>query len=99
MRINDRFNLTGVDIFTAGNDHVFHAVQNVEKPFGILIADVAGAKPDITKCERTVLGIIPVTSHDIGSPSGQFTSRSSFDLLSRLVSDLQIDARTRAAAG
>src|SRR5208283_5108515 len=76
MRINDSFDLAGVNILTPGDNHVFHAVQNVEKPFGILIANVAAADRSISKYNRSLFRIIPVSPHDIRTPGYQFTCSS-----------------------
>ena len=81
MLVNDGFDLTGVDILASGDNHVFQAVQDIEIPFGILIADVAGAKLAISKCKRSLVGIIPVSPHDVGAARHQFAWLSSFDLL------------------
>src|SRR5262249_57417401 len=40
--VNNRFDFTGVDIFSACNNHVLQAVQDVEIPICILIADWGG---------------------------------------------------------
>ena len=42
--IEDRFHFAGVDVFSSGNNHVFHTVENVEVPIGGLVTNVSRAK-------------------------------------------------------
>jgi hypothetical protein len=37
-----RFDLSGIDVDPAGNDHVLRAVAEIEEPILIEIADIAG---------------------------------------------------------
>src|SRR5262245_25700409 len=57
MLVNNRFDLTGVNVFAARDNHVFQAVQDVKIPFFILIADVASSKVHPTildNCRKTI---------------------------------------------
>src|SRR5262245_1481671 len=80
--VNNRFDLTGVDIFSARNNHVLQTVQYVEIPVRILIADVSSTKHPILECARRFFRIIPVTARDIRATSHQFTLTPGFDFLS-----------------
>src|SRR5262249_54106469 len=66
MLANNRFDLPGVNIFAARDDHVFQAVEDVEIPVGILTADVPRTKQPVSKRACSLFLIIPVAAHDIG---------------------------------
>src|SRR5262245_35118051 len=63
--VNNCFDLTGVDIFSACNNHVLQAVQDEEIPVCILIADVSGTEQPVLECACRFFRIIPVTLRDI----------------------------------
>ncbi len=44
MLINDSFDLTAINILATCNDHVLQAIQDVEIPGSILVADVSRTK-------------------------------------------------------
>ncbi len=79
--VNNVFDLAGVDIFAASDNHVLQAVQYVEMPVRILIADVSSTKHPVSKRACRFFRIIPVTSHYISAPSHQFTMRQIADLI------------------
>src|ERR1700692_3127491 len=95
MSVDDRFDLAGINIFAACDDHVFQAVEDVEIAVRILIADVSRAKHSVLKCESRVLRIVPVAPHDVSTPCDQFTALPDFNFLSGLVLDSQINSWTR----
>src|SRR5947209_8702517 len=45
--VNHSFDLTGVDVLTARDDHVLQAVQDVEIAFRILVAEVSRTKQPV----------------------------------------------------
>src|SRR5262245_10070572 len=98
--VNNRFDLTGVDVFSARNDHVLQAVQDVEIPVRILIADVTGTKHPILdilailECSCRFFRLIPVTARDISAPGHQFTMLSDSNFLPRLVDYPHVDPGT-----
>src|SRR5712692_10202710 len=59
MLVNHCFDLTGVNIFAARDDHVLHAVQDVEIPVCVLIADVSSAKEAVSERKGSFFRIIP----------------------------------------
>src|SRR5215471_8499738 len=97
--VNNRFDLTGVDIFSARNNHVLQAVQDVEIPVRILIADVSGTKQAIFKRSCRFFWIIPVTARDILAPGHQFALLPDSNFLSRLVHDPHVDPWTSSPTG
>src|ERR1700692_3797428 len=90
MSVDDRFDLAGINIFAACDDHVFQAVEDVEIAVRILIADVSRAKHSVSKCESRVLRIVPIAAHDVGAARDQFAVLPDFHFFSRLVFDSQI---------
>src|SRR5215510_1773270 len=92
--VNNRFDLTGVDVFSALNDHVLQAVQDVEIPVRILIADVTGTKHPILERSCRFFRLIPVTARDIRAPGRQFTMLPDSNFLSRLVDYSHVDPGT-----
>src|SRR5258705_8467736 len=98
MLVDSCFDLAGVNIFTAGNNHVFQTIQQIEVTFGILIADVAGTKHSITEGEVGFLRIVPISTHDVCAASNQFACLSNLNFFPRVVDNADVDARTRAAA-
>src|SRR6266404_612744 len=97
MFVDDGFDFTGIDIFAACDDHVFQAVEDVEKAIVILIAYVSGAEHSVSKRESGFLRIVPIAAHDVGAPCDQFAVLPDFHFFSRLVFDTQGDPRTRSA--
>src|SRR5579859_600124 len=93
MLVDDRFDLAGINIFAACDDHVLQAVEDVEIAVRILIADISRAKHSVSKRESRVLRIIPVTPHDVGAPYYQFPVLPDFHFLSRFVLDSEVNSR------
>ena len=82
MLVNNCFDLTRVDIFAARDNHVLQAVQDVEIPVCILIADVSRTKQPVSERKCSFFRIIPITAHDIRAPSHQFTRMPGCNFLS-----------------
>src|SRR5882724_5890320 len=81
MLVNDGFDLCGVHILAARDDHVLQAIQNIDKAISILIADVAGTKHPLPKCELGLIEAIPVTVHHIRTTDDQLTRPSDGNIL------------------
>src|SRR5215813_7230058 len=99
MLVNNSFDLSGVNIFAAGYNHVFQAVQDIEIAARILVANVSRAERSVSEGTLGFLVIIPIAAHDIGAPSHQFAGLSCFHFLSRLVDDSNVDPRTGSPTG
>src|SRR5260370_673045 len=69
MAVDDSLDLAGVDIFSAGYDHVFQAILNIEVIVFILIADISSAKHSISKAASSFYRVIPITARDV-RPAG-----------------------------
>src|SRR5215469_17797062 len=67
MLIENRFDFTAVNVFSAGDDHVLQAVQDVKVALRILISDVAGTEHSISECHRVLLRVIQITAHNVGT--------------------------------
>src|SRR6266702_3177942 len=82
MLVNNCFDLTGVNILAARDNHILQAVQDVEVPVCILIADVSCSKHPVSERKRSCFRIIPITAHDIRAPGDKFTRLSGSNFLS-----------------
>src|SRR5258708_8595617 len=82
----------GIDVLAARNDHVLHAVQDVQIPFRILIADVARSKQPVAERAQRLFAIVPVTAHDVGAARDHFAGLPDAHLRSGLVHDAYIAA-------
>src|SRR5882762_6994235 len=91
--VEDGLDLAGIDVLAARDDHVLHAVQDVQIPFRILITDVAGSKQPVAERAQRLFAIIPVTAHDVGAARNHFAGLPNAHLRSGLVHDAHIDAR------
>src|SRR5438270_11103708 len=76
MTVDHRFDLSAVNVFAAGYDHVLQAVQDVKVPVCVAVADVARAKHAVSKSALGFIGIIPVALHDVGATHDQFAALS-----------------------
>src|ERR1700733_6381304 len=94
MFVDDRLDLAGINIFATGDNHVFQAVKDVEIAVRIPITDVSRAKHSVSKCERSVFWIVPVTPRDVGAARDQFPVLSNVHFLSCFVLDSQINSWT-----
>src|SRR4051812_1834380 len=99
MLVNDGFDLAGVNVFAARNDHVLQAVENVEIAVGIAIADVSRTEHSVLERAARFLRTIPVAAHDIGAAGHQFTLVPRSELSSGSIHDPQVDAGTGPATG
>src|ERR1700722_6990750 len=81
MLVNDGFDLSGIHILAARDDHVFQPIQNVNKALSILTADVAGTKHPVPKCELGLIETLPVSVHHIRTTDDQLTRLSYRDIL------------------
>src|SRR5258705_11882578 len=98
MLVDSCFDLAGVNIFTAANNHVFQTIQQIEVTFGILIADVAATKHSITEGEVDLLRIVPISTHDVCAASDQFAFSSNPNFFPSVIDNADVYARSRAAA-
>src|SRR5207253_4016095 len=65
MRVNHGFDFAGINVLSAGNDHVLQTIENVEVSICVLIADIAGAKEAVPECTLRLLRVVPIATHDI----------------------------------
>src|SRR3954447_3114219 len=99
MLVNNGFDLAAIDILSTRDDHVFHAVEDVEIAVRVAVANVAGSKHSVSKREPGLLGIVPVTAHNIGPARHELTTESRSELPSGLAHDAHVAARARPATG
>src|SRR5882762_11362997 len=98
MRVNDSFDFTGVNVFSAGDDHVLQAIANVEVSVCVLIPNVARTEEAVPEREFSFFRLVPITAHDIRAASDQLACLPGFDFLPRLVHDPDVDSETRSSA-
>src|SRR5438034_1371594 len=72
MLVKNRFDLAGVDVLAARDNHVLQAVQDVEITVRILAADVSSTNEAVPERKSSFLRIIPIATHDIRAPSHKF---------------------------
>src|SRR4029077_11936334 len=82
MRVNYGFAFAGVNVFSAGDDHVFQAIENVEVSLCVLITNVARSKESVPERQFGFLRVVPVTAHDIRAARDQLASFAGFNFLS-----------------
>src|ERR1700722_18922323 len=64
MLVDDCLDFTGINIFSARNNHVFQAVQDEEITGSVLVTDISCAKHTVAKCER---GFFLIVSNSLAS--------------------------------
>src|SRR3984893_10843737 len=99
MLVNDGFDLAGIDILSAGDDHVFHAVEDVEIAVRVAVDKLAHSEQSVFKRELGLVRIVPVTAHDVGAARHQLTTLSRSEFPSGCVHNTQVDAGTRPTTG
>src|SRR5437773_361634 len=81
MRVNHGLDFAGVNVFSAGDDHVLQAIPNVEVSVCVLIPNVARSEEAVSEREFSFFRIVPITAHDIRAASDQLACLPSFDFL------------------
>src|SRR6266542_3089707 len=92
MRVNDGFDFSRVNVCSAGDDHVFQAIENVEVPVRVLITNVAGSEKAVPEREFSFFRLVPITAHDIRAAGDQFASFPGFNFLSCLIDNAHVDS-------
>mmetsp|Transcript_41734 Transcript_41734/g.88933 ORF Transcript_41734/g.88933 Transcript_41734/m.88933 type:complete len:201 (-) Transcript_41734:1072-1674(-) len=84
VAVERRLHLRAVDVFTATNDKVLEAVQDVDHA-ALYFGDVAGVKEALlVDCFRRVLRPVVVAPHVHGGPDAKLTTLSVLDPLFRV---------------
>jgi hypothetical protein len=98
--VNDRFDFTAVNLFSAGDDHVFQPIYDEQVPSAILVTDVSGPKKIVSKGARSALWVVPVAEHDARPASDDFARLPSRDWFTRRrVNYLDVNPGTRLSTG
>src|SRR5712672_2861595 len=92
MRVNDGFDFAGINVFSAGDDHVLQAIENVNVSVLVLIPNVARSEEAVSECEFSFFRLVPITAHDIRAASDQFASFPDFNFLSRWIDNAHVDS-------
>src|SRR5207302_6946992 len=98
MRVNDSLDFAGVNVFSAGDDHVFQAIENVEVSVGVLITNVARSEEAVSEREFSFFRLVPITAHDIRAARDQLASFPSFDFLPCWIDNAHVDSHAWASA-
>src|SRR5258708_10337734 len=97
MFVEDGLDFAAVHLLTAGNDHVFDAVNEIKITVRILITEVPGAEEAVPKGAGSILSVLPVPRHDVCSPCHDLATLSRCEAPACLIHYLQINAGTRPA--
>src|SRR5262245_48458021 len=57
----------GIDVFAARDNHVLHAILNIDETVLVYISGIPGVKPAGADCSGGCLGIVPVALHYHGT--------------------------------
>jgi hypothetical protein len=87
MAEENRFNLGGIDIFAAGNNEVTAPIYDVEVPFAVEIAQIAGMKPLI----RTAWRSAKIARRNGWATETDFTDLAGCCYLTRWCDEAQFD--------
>src|SRR5439155_13872524 len=98
MRVNDGFDFSRVNVFSAGDDHVLQTIEDVEVSVCVLIPNVAGSEKAVPEREFSFFRIVPITAHDIRAAGNQFASFSGFNFLSCWIDNAHVDSEARPTA-
>jgi hypothetical protein len=91
------FDHAATDVFTAADDQVFDAVNDVQKTVFFQVGHVPGAKPVSDEGLGADLGLLPVANEHRGAAHQQLTALAGGQFLAALVDDFQLQ-HLRAAA-
>src|SRR6266536_2133179 len=98
MRVNHGLDFAGINVFSAGDDHVLQTVENVEVSVCVLIPNVACSEEAVSEREFSFFRLVPITAHDIRAASDQLARFSGFDFLPCWIDNAHIDSETRSSA-
>src|SRR5881396_2245313 len=98
MRVNDGFDFAGINVFSAGDDHVLQAIPNVEVSVCVLIPNVARSEKAVPEREFSFFRLVPITAHDIRAASDQLASFPGFNFVSFWIDNAHVDAEARPSA-
>ncbi len=67
------FDIPGINVEAAGDDHIFLAINDVEIAVFVHFCDIAGVQPPVGEGFRGGVGAVPITLHDLGALDQEFT--------------------------
>ena len=91
MGVNRAFNVRGVDIVTAGNDHVLEAVDNERIASLVEVADIARPKVPIDHRTVGLVFTIPIALHDLRTGDNDLAGLAMIHPFTRLRSVANLD--------
>ena len=72
MAVQNLLDLDAVDVLAAADQHVLLAIDDVEEALLVDLREIAGLEPVVLEGFLRRLGLVPVTTHDIGPTHPQF---------------------------
>ena len=93
------FDLDGVDVFTAGDDHVLLAVDQIDEAFLVLTGHIAGEEPVVLQDLVGGIGILIVAGHDTVALDNQLANVAGVHIYTVFVHDAGLPAVAGLADG
>jgi hypothetical protein len=90
MTVQRSFHFGGVDVLATAHDHVLLPVDEVDVVSLINHRQVAGVQPTISKPVSCLLGLVPITPHDVRPASDNLADLAWRHLLSTLIHDAHV---------
>ncbi len=98
MPVDHCFDLSRINVLTAGHNHVLQPVQDVKVSRSVLTAGISCTKESVAKRSSRFFRIVPIAPHYVGASCCHFACLSRLDLFPRSVCHLKIHAGTGPAA-
>ena len=92
------FDLCRIDVLAAGNDHVLHAVVNIDVAVGVEVTGVAGMKPFAADGASRCFRLVPVAEHILRRSRNDLAHLADGDIFAGGIDDADFDSSHRLAA-
>ena len=93
------FDFGGIDVLTAGNDHVLEPVADENEAFLVHVGSVTGMQPAVAQCFAGGVLATPVTEHDVGTAHHDFAHFAARQFVPLLIDDQQFGGGQGATGG
>src|SRR5258705_8305120 len=99
MLRDDVLHFHGIDVLAAGNDHVLHAIDQIDITFVVHVAAVAGVHPAVDDGVGGFFRLFPVAHHDVLAAHRDFADHAGCDRFAVGIDDPDLAADRGAATG
>ena len=99
MAAHSIFDFSGKYILTTGDDHIFHAINNVQKAILVKPPRISGVYPAIFQCFLRLLGFVPVTDHGMRTTNRDFTTDASRAKIAFFINNANVADRRGSTGG